>query len=205
MGLRTTPATMAVAAATRPRLPLLDASAAPSRPRSTMSPTTRDQSHSVGRPSARMPTPLAISRMPNSGISVGWSCTPIMRDSGRWHRTSASPRPMLNQPRQRARLMPGAYCMSGGACEGAAPRVGVGAMIRDMDRLLCCNRGWGHGLGRDGNLAAAKSRAWVHPETMGKQDAAGPLNSAQRASARQSGRQRYNARTGGSHDASALL
>jgi hypothetical protein len=96
-----TPATAAVAKATRPFCVSSDMNAAPRSERSSMSPATRAFTQPAGRCRDRMPTPVAISRMPIARIRLrlpASSLTPISLATPPGVRTCANPSPMLNQP-----------------------------------------------------------------------------------------------------------
>ncbi len=106
---------MAVAAATRRRRPSLWTSAVPRRPRSIMSPT-----NCATRPPRSAGPPRGCrcrwrSAQTQQRHQRGMILDADQGDNGRWQKNSARPRPILNQPRPRARPMRGAYCMSGGA------------------------------------------------------------------------------------------
>src|SRR5262249_53060627 len=86
------------------RFDLLDLKAAPSSARSIASPPTRDhiQFALVCRP-VRMPTPLVISRAPSIlSMPLGLPRRPISFAKLLGAKISATPSPMLNQPRPRA-------------------------------------------------------------------------------------------------------
>src|SRR4051812_20313654 len=98
---KVTPATLARPSAA-PGLLLPAINAVPSVVTSSASPATRPHSHGVGSFDARMPMPVAISRMPYIRRRPALSGMPSARPSARGASNSASPRPMLNQPRPRA-------------------------------------------------------------------------------------------------------
>jgi hypothetical protein len=99
---KATPPTAADETSSRVRLAWRDAIAAPSTARSIASPATRAQSQAPVLRRDRMPTPLAISRRPNSRTNDECPFIPVSFAMPHGATTSARPSPILNQPSPRA-------------------------------------------------------------------------------------------------------